>query len=89
MDFCLSPKIWAVNIGKNLIGKYGENLSDRTEKSAADTLKTSSKRATQKSSRSNWWFDWQKLKLLLIKFQKSEGLHHRNSYKWNWKCWTE
>ena len=81
MDFYLLRKIWAVNIGKNLIGKYGENLSDQTEKSVADKLKTSSKRATQKSSRSNWWFDWQKLKLLLIKFQNSEGLHRRKNQR--------
>ena len=52
------------NISKNLIGKYSlvmlaerQKLLDHANQSATDAFKTASKRAIQKNSRSNWWFD--------------------------------
>ena len=38
------------NISKNLSGKYSQKLLDHTKKSATDALKTSSKRAIQKTA---------------------------------------
>ena len=35
-------------------GKYGQKLLDHAKKSATDALKFSSKRAIQKTGRSNW-----------------------------------
>ena len=42
----------AKNINKDLSSKYSQNLLDHTEKSASDGVKTASKGAIQKSSRS-------------------------------------
>ena len=42
------------NIGKNLSGKYSQKLLDSAETSTIDAIKTASKRANQKKSRSNW-----------------------------------
>ena len=42
------------NIGKNLSGKYSQKLLDSAETSTIDAIKTTSKRANQKKSRSNW-----------------------------------
>ena len=45
------------NVGKNksenLSSKYSEKLLDYTKQSATDTIKTASKRAIQKKSKSN------------------------------------
>ena len=49
---------FAKNMGKSLSNKYGQKLLDSANKSTTDAIKTASKRAIQKSSRSNWWFDW-------------------------------
>ena len=38
------------NIRTNLSGKYSQKLLDRSKKSAADALKTSSKRVIQKTA---------------------------------------
>ena len=38
------------DIRKNLSGKYSQKLLDHTKKSAADALKTSSKRVIQKTA---------------------------------------
>ena len=38
------------NISKNLSGKYSQNLLDHTRQSAADALKTTSKRVIQKTA---------------------------------------
>ena len=38
------------NISKSLSGKYGKTLLDRAKQSAADILKTSSKRVIQKTA---------------------------------------
>ena len=38
------------NISKNLSGKYSQKLLDHTKKSAANALKTVSKRAIQKTA---------------------------------------
>ena len=52
---------FAKNIGKNVTkvsksmsNKYSQKLLDRAKKSATDAIKTTSKRAFQKTSRSNW-----------------------------------
>ena len=55
-------KIIGKNIGKNISGnlnsKYSQKLYDHPKSSATDPHKTASKKAIQKKSRSNWWFDW-------------------------------
>ena len=59
MDFCLLLEVWiGKNISKNLGSKYSQKLLDHAEQSATDTLKTASKRAVQKTSRSGWCFNW-------------------------------
>ena len=45
---------FAKNMGKNLSSKYGQKLLDSSKKSTTDAIKTDSKRAIQKNSRSNW-----------------------------------
>ena len=45
---------FAKNMGKNLSNKYGQKPIDRAKKSTTDAIKTTSKRAIQKNSRSNW-----------------------------------
>ena len=52
---------FAKNIGKNVTkvsksmsNKYSQKLLDRAKKSTTDAIKTTSKRAFQKTSRSNW-----------------------------------
>ena len=42
------------NIDKNLSNKYSQELLDTAKKSTTDAMKTTSKRAIQKNSRSNW-----------------------------------
>ena len=49
---------FAKNIGKNLSNNYGRKLLDSAEKSTTDAIKTASKKAIQKNSRSNRWFNW-------------------------------
>ena len=44
---------FAKNIGKNLSNNYGQKLLDSTEKFTTDAIKTASKKAIQKNSRSN------------------------------------
>ena len=41
---------FAKNIGKSLINKYGQKLLDSAKKSTADAMKTTSKRAIQKTA---------------------------------------
>ena len=45
---------FAKNMGKSLSNKYGQKFLDSTKKSTTDAIKTASKRAIQKNSRSNW-----------------------------------
>ena len=47
MDFCLLQK----NMDKNLSGKYGQKLLDSAKKSATNVIKTTSKRAIQKTAK--------------------------------------
>ena len=54
MDFCHLRK----NMGKNLSNKHGQKLLDSAKKSTTDVIKTASKRAIQKNSRSNLCFNW-------------------------------
>ena len=42
------------NIIKNLSGKFSKKLLGHTKQSATDILKTASKTAMEKNSRSNW-----------------------------------
>ena len=44
---------FAKNIGKNLSNNYGQKHLDSAEKSTTDAIKTASKKAIQKNSRSN------------------------------------
>ena len=44
---------FAKNIGKNLSNNYGQKRLDSAEKSTTDAIKTASKKAIQKNSRSN------------------------------------
>ena len=41
-------------MGKILSNKYSQNLLDSAKKSTADAIRTASKTAIQKNSRSNW-----------------------------------
>ena len=41
---------FAKNMGKSLSNKYGQKLLDSTKKSAADAIKTTSKKAIQKTA---------------------------------------
>ena len=61
------------NIYKNCSGKCTKKFFDHAEQSATDARKTASKRAIQKSSRSNFFFTIK----LLIKLQESQKLHYR------------
>ena len=45
---------FAKNMGKNSSNKYGQKLINSAKKSATNEIKTASKRAFQKNSRSNW-----------------------------------
>ena len=49
---------FAKNMGKSLNNKYGQKLLDSAKKSTTNSMNTASKRAFQKNSRNNWWFDW-------------------------------
>ena len=42
------------NMGTHLSSKYSQKLPDSAKKSTTDAIKTASKRAIQKNSRSNW-----------------------------------
>ena len=54
MNFCLLLEIWIKKAGKsisrNLSSKYSWKLLDHAKQSPADTLKTDSKRAIQKTA---------------------------------------
>ena len=54
MNFCLLLEIWIKKAGKsisrNLSSKYSRKLLDHAKQSPADTLKTDSKRAVQKTA---------------------------------------
>ena len=59
------------NKSENLSSKYSEKLLDHTKQSATDTIKTISKRAIQKKSKSNQWLTqitW------LMKWQVSQNI---------------
>ena len=45
---------FAKNMDKNLSNKYGQKLIDGAKKSTTYAIKTVSKRAIRKNSRSNW-----------------------------------
>ena len=45
---------FAKNMGTYLSNKYGQKRLDSAKKSTTDGIKTASKRAIQKNSRSNW-----------------------------------
>ena len=44
-----------MSFARSMSDKYGKKLVDTAKKSAADAIKTASKRAIQKNCRSNWW----------------------------------
>ena len=45
---------FAKNMGKTSSNKYGQKLINSAKKSTTNEIKTASKRAFQKNSRSNW-----------------------------------
>ena len=45
--------LFAKNTGKNLRGKYSQNILDQDKQSATDALKTASKKAIQKKAKGN------------------------------------
>ena len=45
---------FAKNKGKSLSNKYAQKRLDSAQRSTTDALKTTSERAIQKNSRSNW-----------------------------------
>ena len=49
---------FAKNTGKNLSNKHSQKLLDSPKKSTAGAIKTASKRAIKKNSRSHWRIDW-------------------------------
>ena len=49
---------FAKKMGTNSSNKYGQELLDNAKKSTTDAIKTASKRAIEKKSRSHWWFNW-------------------------------
>ena len=55
MRYSIEPKgygslSFAKNVGKSLSNKYGQKLLDSTKKSTTDAIKTTSKRAIQKTA---------------------------------------
>ena len=69
MSYSIEPKVriyvkgygflsFAKNTGKNLSGKYSQNLFDSTKKSTTDAIKTTLIKSNSKNSRRNWWFNW-------------------------------
>ena len=58
MDFSVFLKIWVKILVKiylkNAKGKYSQKLLNHAKQSAADALKTASKKSNSKSSRGNW-----------------------------------
>ena len=48
---------FAKNMGKSLNNKYGQKLLDTAKKYTTDAIKTASKKAIKKNSKSNWRFD--------------------------------
>ena len=48
---------FANNIDKNISSKYSQKPIDSAKRSATDAIKTASKRAIQKKSRSDWRFN--------------------------------
>ena len=54
MSICKRILSFAKNIGKSLSNKCGQKLLDSAKKSTTDAIKTASKRAVRKNSRSNW-----------------------------------
>ena len=49
---------FAKNMGKHLSNKYYQKFLDNAKKSTTDAIKAASRRAIQKNSRRNWWFNW-------------------------------
>ena len=55
MDFCLLPKIWVENVGKNiskkLSNKYSQKRIDYAEQSATEALKSLQKERLKKQQK--------------------------------------
>ena len=71
--FLSFAKYMSKNIGKNLSGKYTQELLDHTKQSATDALKTASKRAIQKTAETNGDLMGNKI----INKIRHRKLHHR------------
>ena len=54
LSFAENKGTHTTNAAKNLSSKYSLKLLDSAKKSTTDAIKTPSKRAIQKISRSNW-----------------------------------
>ena len=62
---------FAKNIGKNLSNKYGQKRLDSAEKSTTDAIKTSSKRAIQKTAEATGDLIGNKIADKITSFQRS------------------
>ena len=62
---------FAKNMGKNLSNKYRQKLLDSAKKSTADAIKTSSKRAIQKTTEATGDLIGNKLQIKFQVYQKS------------------
>ena len=58
LSFAKNIGTHAAKVAKNMSNKYSQKLVDTAKKSATDAIKTASKRAFQKNSRSNGRFSW-------------------------------
>ena len=58
LSFAKDMGTHATKVAKNLSNNYSQKLLDTAKKHATDAIKTASKRAISKNSRSNWRFNW-------------------------------
>ena len=58
LSFSKNMGTHATKVAKDLSNKYSQKRLDKAKKSTTDAIKTASKKAIQKKSRSNWSFNW-------------------------------
>ena len=74
---------FAKNMGKNLSNKYGQKLLDSAKKSTPDAIKTTSKRAIQKTAEAAGDLIGNKIadKITSVSKKPAKGLHNNNETK--------
>ena len=70
---------FAKNIGKNLSNKYGQKLLDSAKKSTTDAIKTSSKRAIQKTAKATGDLTGNKIADKITSFSKKSTKELQNN----------